>query len=135
MDNQIDYWSNTVPILPAPSSPTHERDGARFTSLATPSSGTRDTSVWRVELAPGIESALHEVTREEIFVVLRGAARVQLADERREVRAGEVIVVPSDTPFRLANLSDREPFEALCCLPVGGQARVNGAVFVPPWAR
>mgnify|MGYP005815618093 CR=1 FL=1 len=124
-----------MPILSSPSSPTHERDGARFTSLATPSSGTRDTSVWRVELAPGVESALHEVTREEIFVVLRGSARVQLAEDVREVRVGEVIVVPRDTPFRLANPSELEPFEALCCLPVGGQARVDGAVFVPPWAR
>jgi mannose-6-phosphate isomerase-like protein (cupin superfamily) len=124
-----------MPILTPPASPTHEREGARFTSLATPSSGSRDTSVWRVELAPGTQSVLHELTREEIFVVLRGSARVQLADESRDVGVGDVIVVPSDTPFGLSNPSSREPFEALCCLPVGGEARVDGAVFVPPWAR
>ena len=40
-------------VLPAPPRHTHELPGARFTSLATPSRGSSDTSVWLVELAPG----------------------------------------------------------------------------------
>ncbi|MEO7091845.1 MAG: cupin domain-containing protein, partial [Polyangiales bacterium] len=71
-------------VLPAPSSPTHSLPGARFTSLATPLRGSRDTSVWRVELAPGTPATVHQVKRE-------------LGDEA---------------------------VHALCCMPVGGQARL-----------
>ena len=52
-------------VLPAPPAPTHELGSARFTSLATPSRGTAETSVWTVEIAPGRPGALHRITREE----------------------------------------------------------------------
>ena len=76
-----------MPVLPAPSSPTHVLGGARFTSLATPNCGSTDTSVWRVELAPGHPATPHQVTREEVFIVLSGRARVRLGDEVREAGA------------------------------------------------
>src|SRR3954451_19515343 len=61
-----------VAVIPAPSAPTHELAGARFTSLATPSRGSSDTSVWLVEIAPGTAGRPHQLTREEVFVVLAG---------------------------------------------------------------
>ena len=42
-----------MPVLRAPAAPTHDLGGTRFTSLATPSRGSTDTSVWIVEIAPG----------------------------------------------------------------------------------
>ncbi len=123
-----------MPVLPAPISPTHVIPGARFTSLATPGRGSADTSVWRVELLPGTPATPHQVTREEVFVILSGRARVRLGDEQREASAGDAIVVTRDTPFELSALGD-EPLHALCCMPVGGQARLpDGTTFVPPWA-
>ncbi|MEO7093097.1 MAG: cupin domain-containing protein, partial [Polyangiales bacterium] len=122
-------------VLRAPSSPTHSLPGARFTSLATPLRGSHDTSVWRVELAPGTPATVHQVTREEVFVMLSGRARVRLGDELREASAGDAIVVPRDTPFGIETLGD-EAVHALCCMPVGGQARLaDGTTFVPPWAQ
>jgi hypothetical protein len=41
-----------MPVLTAPATPTHDLGGARFTSLATPSRGATDTSVWKVEILP-----------------------------------------------------------------------------------
>lgn len=121
-------------VIHPPSEPTHVLPHARFTSLATPSRGdTRDTSVWSVELLPNTPAAPHELTREEVFVILSGAARVSLGEEQREVRAGDVIVVPPDTPFALECAGDT-PLRAICCLPVGGQARVDGKTFPPPWS-
>jgi quercetin dioxygenase-like cupin family protein len=123
-----------MPVLTAPPAPTHSLPGARFTSLATPTRGSRHTSVWRVELAPGTPPTPHQLTREEVFVVLSGRARVRLGDDVREAGAGDTIVVPHDTPFEISALGDA-PFEALCCMPVGGEARLEGgANFVPPWA-
>lgn len=122
-------------VIPAPAAPTHELEGARFTALATPSRGSADTSVWQVEIAPGTPATPHSLTREEVFVILAGRANVRIGAQYGEAGPGDAIVVPADTTFELANLSD-EPLLALCCLPVGGQGRLaDGSVFVPPWAQ
>lgn len=121
-------------VIPAPREATHQLPGTRFTSLATPSRGSRDTSVWRVEIAPGTRATPHQLTREEVFVILSGRARVRIGDEHAEALPGDAIVVPPDTPFELSNAGE-EPLCALCCLPVGGQARLHGGEpFTPPWS-
>jgi quercetin dioxygenase-like cupin family protein len=122
-------------VIPAPAAPTHELPGARFTALATPSRGSKETSVWEVEIAAGTPATPHSLTREEVFVVLAGRATVCIGGQWRTAWPGDAIVVPADTPFELANGSD-EPLRALCCLPVGGQGQLaDGSVFVPPWAQ
>ena len=121
-------------VLPAPPAPTHELGGARFTSLATPSRGSCDTSVWLVEITPGTPPTPHRLTREEVFVVLAGRARVQLDGDVTVAEVGDAIVVPAGVPFALAP-DGGEPFRALCCLPVGGQGQLeDGEPFTPPWA-
>jgi mannose-6-phosphate isomerase-like protein (cupin superfamily) len=121
-------------VVPAPVAPTHELPGARFTALVSPTRGSTDTSVWLVEIDPGVPPRPHELTREEIFVVLSGSAAVQIGECRQTARSGDAIVVPAGVPFALAPDGD-QPLRALCCLPVGGQARLPGeAPFTPPWA-
>jgi mannose-6-phosphate isomerase-like protein (cupin superfamily) len=121
-------------VLPAPAVPTHEVGGARFTSLATPSRGSTDTSVWIVELAPGTEGTPHQLTREEVFVVLAGRAEVRLGDDVSIAGTGDAIVVPPGVPFALAPIGN-EALRAVCCLPVGGQGQLaDGEPFTPPWA-
>ena len=95
-----------MPVLPAPSSPTHVLPGALFTALASPSRGSSTTSVWRVAIAPGTPATPHEVTCEEIFVVLSGRANVRLGEEQREAAAGDAIVVPPDTSFEISCAGD-----------------------------
>ena len=73
-----------MPVLPAPAAPTHDLGGARFTSLATPTSGSTDTSVWLVEIDAGTPATPHELTREEVFVVLAGRAAVRIGDRDQE---------------------------------------------------
>ncbi|MEO8335357.1 MAG: cupin domain-containing protein [bacterium] len=124
-----------MPVLPAPSTPTHAVGSAQFTSLATPTRGSTDTSVWRVEIAPGHPATPHQLTREEVFIVLSGSARVRLGEDVSEASVGDAIVVPRDTPFEIS-VAGEEPLHAICCMPVGGEARLgDGTTFVPPWAR
>jgi hypothetical protein len=54
MVNVIDrLWRSTpMPVVTAPAEPTHEVGGTLFTSLATPTRGSRRISVWQVELPP-----------------------------------------------------------------------------------
>jgi mannose-6-phosphate isomerase-like protein (cupin superfamily) len=75
------------------------------------------------------------LTREEVFVVLKGAASLRFADGHEEATAGDAIVVPAGVDFELT-ASGNEPVELVCCLPVGGQARLgDGTTFTPPWAE
>ncbi len=122
-------------VLAAPSNHTHELGTTRFTSLATPSRGSVETSIWRVEIAPGTPGTAHEVSREELFLVVAGRASVRIGESTHEATAGDTIVVPPHTSFEIANESD-EPLEAICCQPVGGQAILgDGQPFTPPWAQ
>jgi quercetin dioxygenase-like cupin family protein len=124
-----------MPITHPPTAPTHELHATRFWQLAAPSTGSREASVWRVEVSPGAEPVPHELTREEILVVLAGTAPASLDGVVEEVAAGGAIVVPAHTPFSLA-AAGSEPLVALAYLPVGGQAMLEGAEpFTPPWAR
>jgi mannose-6-phosphate isomerase-like protein (cupin superfamily) len=124
-----------MPIIHAPETPTHEVHATRFWRLASPSTGPKEASVWRVEVPPATEPVPHELTREEILVVVSGTARAPLDGVVEEVGAGGAIVVPRDTPFSLT-AAGREPLVALAYLPVGAQGRIDGQEpFTPPWAE
>ncbi|MEZ4451931.1 MAG: cupin domain-containing protein [Nannocystaceae bacterium] len=124
-----------MPVLSAPPAPTHDLGHARFTALASPSRGSTESSVWTVEIVPGTPATPHSLTREEIFVVLEGVAAVRLGDERTTAGRGDAIVVPAGVDFELVHGGDG-PLRLLCCLPVGGQARLaDGTTFTPPWAQ
>ena len=122
-----------MPVVTGSEGYTHEMNGARFATLASPSRGTTTASVWRVEVAPGTPAAPHELTSEEIIVILDGTADVRIGDERSVACAGDAIVVPPDTPFELHATGDTH-LRAIAYLPVGGQARLGGETFTPPWA-
>ena len=122
-------------VIPAPAAPTHQLGGASFTSLATPSRGSKDTSVWQVEIQPGTPATPHRLTREEVFVVLAGRADVRIGGQAATAEPGDVIVVPVAVDFEIV-AGGTEPLRALCCLPVGGQAQLaDGEPFTPPWAQ
>jgi mannose-6-phosphate isomerase-like protein (cupin superfamily) len=135
MFNRVDYLGDRMPVLTAPAAPTHDLGGARFTSLASPSRGATDTSVWKVEILPGTPATPHSLTREEVFVVLEGTAAVRIAGDAGQAAAGDAIVVPPGVEFEVANAGPG-PLRLVCCLPVGGQARLaDGTTFTPPWAE
>jgi mannose-6-phosphate isomerase-like protein (cupin superfamily) len=124
-----------MPVLTAPAAPTHDLGGARFTALATPARGATDTSVWKVEILPGTPATPHSLTREEVFVVLEGTASVRIGGRAGQAGTGDAIVVPAGAQFELTN-AGAGPLRLLCCLPVGGQARLaDGSTFTPPWAQ
>jgi quercetin dioxygenase-like cupin family protein len=123
-----------MPVITPPVEPTHELPGARFTPLASPSRGSAETSVWRLELVEGAEPVPHRVTREEIFVALEGAATATLDGVVAPVRAGDTLVLSPGTDFSIV-AAGTAPFRAIVCLPVGGEAiTADGARFTPPWA-
>lgn len=124
-----------MPVVAAPLAPTHELPGTRFTALVAPSTGSREICLWRVEIAPGTPATPHEVTREEIFLILSGQASVQIGEETVAAGTGAAVIVPANTRFAIANAGETA-LTMLACLPVGGQAKLpQGEPFTPPWAQ
>lgn len=122
-------------VVSAPSEPTHQLPGTRFTKLVAPSTGSTEISVWRVEIDPDTQPTPHEVTREEVFLVLAGRAVLKINDESFEAHPGDAIVIPAHTQFSVANGGD-DTLAMVTYLPVGGQARLSeGNLFTPPWAQ
>jgi mannose-6-phosphate isomerase-like protein (cupin superfamily) len=124
-----------MPIIPASDAPNFDIPGVRFTGLAAPSRGARETAVWRLSMAPATKPLTHRLTHEEVFVALAGKGRFKIGAEEFDVAAGGAVIVPSDTDFSLSNPHDK-PFEAVAVLPVGGRAMIGDAPpFTPPWAE
>ncbi len=123
-----------MPLIKSQDAPTFEIPGLTVTGFASPSRGARETSTWRLVLAPGAPGAVHSCDREEIFVILEGSARASLAGEPVDLAAGDTLIVPANTAFSLAN-PGASPCTAIAMLPVGGRAAMPGAApFTPPWA-
>ena len=122
-----------MPVIANQDAPRFELPGTQVVGLASPSRGASETCAWHLTLAPGASSPEHSLDREEVFVALAGTATAMLEGACHEVTAGDGLIVPAGTPFAIANPND-EPFEAVACLPVGGQATVAGAASAPPWA-
>lgn len=124
-----------MPIIHATPTHTHDAGSTRFWQLAAPSTGSTEASVWRVEVPADSEPVAHELTREEILVVLSGTARASLNGIVDEVAVGDAVVVPPHSPFSLSAVGP-DPLVALAYLPVGGQAKIgDGEPFTPPWAQ
>lgn len=117
-----------------PATSSHLVGTTRFTPIAAPSTGSREASVWRVEIEPGSPAVAHSLTAEEIIVVLEGMGEVTIDGAAEPVQPGAAIVVPRGASFSLVAVGDR-PLSALAYLPVGGQAVLPGEEpFTPPWA-
>ena len=123
-----------MPIVTPEEAPTFDAGGATITGLASPSRGAADVATWRVRFEPGHESPKHSlVDREEVFVVLSGAVTARYQDRDETATAGGALIVAPGEEFSLVALEG--PAEAVCMLPVGGTALLDGQRIVPPWAE
>jgi mannose-6-phosphate isomerase-like protein (cupin superfamily) len=59
-----------------------------------------------VDAPPGRGPSLHEHPYDEVFVVQEGQALFVAGDEEREVRGGEIVIVPAGTPHRFENTGE-----------------------------
>jgi len=123
-----------TPLITADDTQTFTLPGIQFTGLAAPSRGASESAVWIVQIQPGTPGLTHQLTREEVFIVLEGRALATLHGTAYELNPGNAFIVPPRTDFALAN-PFFETFRAVVVLPVGGQGIVGDDTFVPPWAQ
>ncbi len=122
-----------MPVITATDAPVFNTGGATITGLASPSRGAADTAAWRVALHADHPSPTHSLDREEVFVVLSGAVTARFADHTETAEAGGALIVPAGEQFSL--IAAGADAEAVCILPVGAKASVDGQSFTPPWAE
>ncbi|HST66570.1 MAG TPA: cupin domain-containing protein [Mycobacteriales bacterium] len=122
-----------MPVVTATDAPVFDTGGAVITGLAAPSRGAKDSAAWRVRFRPDQPSPAHELSHEEVFVVLAGAVTAVFADREETAHEGGALIVPAGTRFSLVARSG--PAEAVCVLPVGGTASTDAGPFTPPWAE
>lgn len=123
-----------APLITAADARTFALPGIEFTGFAAPSRGARESAVWIVRIAPGTPGTPHQLTREEVLVVLDGRARARLDHTDYELEPGSAFIVPPRTNFALSNPYADE-FRAVAVLPVGGAGVVGEETFIPPWAE
>jgi mannose-6-phosphate isomerase-like protein (cupin superfamily) len=93
-------------------------DGYGFRSVRR-ALGVTAFGVNAVVMAPGFDGFLHyHDTQDELYLVHRGRARVEVGGEVRELGPGGLLHVESTTPRRVSNASDEED---LVLLVVGGK--------------
>ena len=92
-------------------------------------------SLWQFELAPGSTSPLYHIDCEEVFLGLHGHAVAAIDETEHPLGPGDCLILPAGTAFTL-HVPGEEPFRAMACIPVGGQATIvpDGPTFAPPWA-
>ncbi len=122
-----------MPIVHETDVVVHQMHGATFHSFAAPASGSKELCAWRLELAGGTAGQPHQVSKEEVFVLLTGQLTVTLDGVSSTLTPGEVILVPPGSSLCIDN-DAAEPATAWVTTSVGLQATMaNGAVISPPW--
>jgi mannose-6-phosphate isomerase-like protein (cupin superfamily) len=59
-----------------------------------------------VDAQPGQGPGLHKHPYEEVFILQEGQGTFTVGDEELELRAGDIAIVPPDTPHRFVNSGD-----------------------------
>jgi mannose-6-phosphate isomerase-like protein (cupin superfamily) len=62
-----------------------------------------DVSFIWVEMPPGGEVRLHKHPYKEIFIIQEGVSTFTVGTETLEAYAGQIIIVPADTPHKFRN--------------------------------
>jgi quercetin dioxygenase-like cupin family protein len=63
-------------------------------------------SAYIVNAKPGQGPPLHTHPYVEVIFMVEGSATVTVGDEQREAKAGDIAVIPANTPHRFVNSGD-----------------------------
>jgi len=83
------------------------RDGFTYEFEGIHHQETEVSFIW-VDMPPGGRVRLHKHPYREIFIIQEGTATFTVGNSTLEARAGQVIIVPTDTAHKFANRSDQQ---------------------------
>ncbi|MGZ4201118.1 MAG: cupin domain-containing protein [Thermoleophilaceae bacterium] len=83
-----------------------DRARVRFTFPMNAASGAEGSAIVYFELEPGKRLATHTDSAEEILYIVSGTAEAEVGDERGQVSAGDLALIPALVPHGLRNTGD-----------------------------
>jgi quercetin dioxygenase-like cupin family protein len=107
---------------------------AVMVGLAAPSQGSAELSSWRIRMKAGVDSPVHIIDHEQVWMPVSGAFEFVVDGEIVTVAAGQAIVLPAGVARQFRAPADSA--EAIVCMPIGGQASVPSSDVKQalPWA-
>ena len=83
-----------------------------------------EVSLARARVEPGVTTRLHQLSAYEWYIIERGHGLMRIGDEAPfEVRTGDTVAIPKDTPQQITNSGD-EDLRFLCvCVPKFSEER------------
>jgi quercetin dioxygenase-like cupin family protein len=122
-----------MPILRARDARRHETPNAVMSTLASPSLGSAELSLWRVRMTPGQRGPEHTFDVEQVWTVVSGAASVELDGETHGVEPGDTLVLPANAIRQIA--AGDGGLEALVAARAGARALLADGTDkgTPPW--
>ena len=82
------------------------RDGQTYEFEGLQYQDTEVSFIW-VDMPPGGVVRLHKHPYKEIFIIQEGVSTFTVGSETLEAQAGQVIIVPADTPHKFSNLGSQ----------------------------
>jgi mannose-6-phosphate isomerase-like protein (cupin superfamily) len=83
----------------------HDRNTYEFEGIHN--QDTEVSFIW-VDMPPGGHIRLHKHPYKEIFIIQEGVATFTVGTDTLEAHAGQIIIVPAETPHKFKNASDRQ---------------------------
>ena len=121
-----------MPLVTAAQTVVHETPNAVMTTVAAPSLGAAQLAAWEVRMRPGQRGPEHTSDREQVWVVLEGAAEIDLGGERVVAGAGDTAILPAGAP---RTVTAPEGLRALVATTAGARVRTaQGGERPLPWA-
>ena len=83
------------------------RDGNTYEFEGLNYQDTEVSFIW-VDMPPGSSVRLHKHPYKEIFIIQEGVSTFTVGSTILEAHAGQIIIVPADTPHKFMNSSDKQ---------------------------
>jgi quercetin dioxygenase-like cupin family protein len=122
-----------MPIVRAHDARRHETPNAVMSTLASPSLGSAELSLWHVAMSAGQRGPEHTFDIEQVWTVVSGAADVELDGETHALTPGDTLILSAGAIRRIA--AGDGGFEALVAARAGARALLTDGTDkgTPPW--
>ncbi len=97
-----------MPIIRSAEATAHDLHGATFTAYANSKTGAAELCAWRTRVPAGQPGLPHRISKEEIFIVTTGTARVTIDGEPLNAQPGDVVVAPAGSLISIEVLEDKD---------------------------
>ena len=83
-----------------------QHDGNTYEFQGYQHGDTNVSFIW-VDMRPGESVRLHQHPYQEIFIIQEGSATYTVGSTTLEAKAGQIVIVPPDTPHKFINSGDK----------------------------